>query len=176
MCSRNKNKGLTLIELVITLSILAILVSLAAPGFNRLFEKNNLAQTRDKILDSISFARSEAIKRGYNVKLCASSDLTSCDKENQWSHGWIVLASTDQQGEPTDNEQDMLLIRAQKVSAPITADTDNILFKPDGSVTKKTTFQLCPIHTNEAPNPIDINLAGQVRLDRTPDYENCVQS
>ena len=88
----NKIKGFTLIELLMATAILGILIALSLPSFQDTIESMNTNSQIKVLLTTLNFARSEAIKRGGNVAICASNDGTDCDA-NDWSEGWIVFVN-----------------------------------------------------------------------------------
>ncbi len=84
-----KCTGVSLIELMITISIAAILLAAGTPSFMSMLKKNRLeAQTRD-FVSSLNTARSEAVLQNARATMCHSSDGTSCSGE--WEDGWIVF-------------------------------------------------------------------------------------
>lgn len=84
--------GLTLIELLVTIAIAAILAGLAAPSFRELLASNRLRSHASAMLSSLLLARGEAIKRNGRVVLCKSATGTACTTDGGWEQGWIVFA------------------------------------------------------------------------------------
>ncbi len=74
---RNRTAGFTLIELMVTMVILALVATIAIPGFGRLIDNNRLVSGTNLLVSSIKLARSEAIKRGENVTLSTDGGLDS---------------------------------------------------------------------------------------------------
>ncbi|VAX12971.1 hypothetical protein MNBD_GAMMA24-2606 [hydrothermal vent metagenome] len=96
--------GLTLIELMVTLAVFAIVAVLAFPGF-RLYQQNSnrVSQIND-LIATFNLARSEAVKRNLAVSVCASTDQATCSNVNNWTTGWIVFVDDNNNGvtDPTD--------------------------------------------------------------------------
>lgn len=90
------SRGFTLIELMVTLVIAAILLTIGIPSFRDLMIRSRLSGQVQEFYGAISFARSEAIKRGNYVTICKSADGSSCGGNTvNWSNGWIVFANND---------------------------------------------------------------------------------
>ena len=85
--------GFTLIELMVTISIMAILLMIAVPSFQNATLGSKLSSFANNLVSSAHLARSEAIKRNADVTLCVSnSDGTDCGSGG-WEQGWIVLSA-----------------------------------------------------------------------------------
>lgn len=92
--ARSAAAGLTLIELLVTIAIAAILAGLAAPSFRDMIVGNRLKSHASALLSSLLLARGEAIKRNGRVVLCKSADGAACTLNGGWEQGWIVFADS----------------------------------------------------------------------------------
>ena len=97
-----KVRGFSLIELMVTVGILAILAALAGPSFQPLIDKWRVQQTVDNMKTTIYYARSEGIKRGGRIgiqKNAQGTDGCTLAKTTQeWGCGWFVFADTNDNG------------------------------------------------------------------------------
>jgi len=87
-----RQSGFTAIELMVTITIMAVLTTLAAPSFTYLLQRWRIAQTADVLKSSLHYARAEAIKRGGGVFL----NKAKCDRaprKANWDCGWYVCAA-----------------------------------------------------------------------------------
>ena len=86
--------GFTLIELMVTLAIAAILLTVGVPNFREFIERNRISSTTNMLVGALQLARSEAIKRGNNpVILCKSNSAgTACNTSGDWKDGWLLYA------------------------------------------------------------------------------------
>lgn len=80
--------GLTLIEVLITLLVLAIIASIAVPSFAGMLARNRVSASANELLATLHFARAESIRRNQPVRLCASADGLACAGQD-WNR-WIV--------------------------------------------------------------------------------------
>lgn len=88
---KNQN-AFTLIELMVTLVVLAILAAIAAPSFTTMVANNRSSSLGHELTAAINLARAEAIKRGGRVSICVSSNGTSCAAAGtNWNAGRLIF-------------------------------------------------------------------------------------
>jgi len=90
----NRQSGLTLVELMISVGVGIVLLSIAVPKMFSVLDHNTLVAASNSLVQSLHLARSEAI-RGGGATLCASTDTKVCSgNAADWKSGWIVQDST----------------------------------------------------------------------------------
>ena len=91
-----KSFGFTLIELMVTIAVLAIVISIAIPSFSTVLLNNRVSTTAHAVQSSIQVARSEAVKRKKTVTLCrANSALDECEDGIDWNSGWLLVLGSE---------------------------------------------------------------------------------
>ena len=85
-----KQRGLTLMELLVTLSIAGVLMSVAVPSFTWMVRNNRMAAQVNEFMNSLSRARNEAMKAGVSVTVCRSADQVTCGGGAGWEAGWLM--------------------------------------------------------------------------------------
>jgi len=125
----NKVSGFTMVELLVTLVIVAILTIIAVPQFTSATQTQRTSSEINNLLNDVQFARSEALKEGQMVSLCISSTGTSCAGTG-WHSGWIVYSAGATAGFVAGTS---VVLRVQ----PAFTSTDTITTTP-GSVTSLT--------------------------------------
>lgn len=89
------DSGFTLIELMFSTAILAILLSLAAPSFRQFITSNRLTAQANSLVADLSRTRNEAGTRSHAVNMCIATSSTACASTgNDWSAGWIIWVDT----------------------------------------------------------------------------------
>jgi type IV fimbrial biogenesis protein FimT len=100
-----QHSGVSLIEVLTVIVIVAILTTLAVPSFRDVTQRNRIASQINSFIADLQFARSEAIKRGVSVTVCPSTSGAACSGLNAWHSGWIVFSDVDQSGSVNGSDQ-----------------------------------------------------------------------
>jgi len=88
-----RDGGFTLLELMVTLAVAAILIAIAVPSLGDATLAGKLSASANDLVAGVAMGRSEAIKRNAVTSMCVSSTGTSCGA-GSWDQGWIVMAGT----------------------------------------------------------------------------------
>ncbi len=174
--------GLTLIELMIVIILIAIGASLAAPSFSNIIRDTRLTTQANSLLSSLQLARSEAVSRGVQVSIRRTS--------SEWDGGWQVFTDWDADGNFDGNanvtncavEQDCLLRTSAAMDAGYTLRTGNnydnwLAFLPSGLPVSSgglgnDTFRLCDKSAKtEYSRSIIVNNTGRPAV--TPTASEC---
>lgn len=96
--------GFTLIELMVTLAVAAVVLTLGVPSFQQTIQNNRLVTQANNLIAALNMARSEAIKRGTNVTLCKRNSAgTACNNAGNWEGGWLLFTDLNGNGAFADN-------------------------------------------------------------------------
>jgi type IV fimbrial biogenesis protein FimT len=128
-------QGFTLLELIITLAVVAILSAIALPGFDTFIRNNRLTTQANAFVSALSLARSEAIKRGSRVVVCKSADGKQCSKNNGFEQGWIVFADSNNNATVDPSDEIIRVFAAMPVGMTLTGNrfiSDYISYTADG--------------------------------------------
>jgi type IV fimbrial biogenesis protein FimT len=122
---RFKGAGFTMMEMVVVMTIVGILTAIAVPSFKYLTNSNRLSGQLNGLLGDMQYARSESIKEGLPITVCASAaPLTQCSASNDWSTGWIVFVDTNA-NQTVDAGVDNILRTQNALSGGSTLTGDN---------------------------------------------------
>lgn len=164
---RARPQGFTLLELMITLAVVAILAALATPSFTGVVNSNRLTSQANELVAGIQTARSEALRRNRRITLCRSTDGATCAAAAGEWNAWLVAV-------PGTNPLEIIQRATLKAPLELTAGVANVDFRPDGLARDAgtggllaTTFTLCLPTTRPAENVRQVTLAGGSRVNIT---------
>ena len=162
--------GFTLIELVVTLTIVGILATIAAPSMSSFIQNNRLrTQVSDFVVD-LNFARSEATKQKSNVAICAGNTIVGCDATKAWQDGRLVFIDADNSS--SFNAGDTILrsheaLEGNNTLANKTTSGKILIFNSSGSVanpgTGDGTYAFCDRRGASLGRGVEVLNTGRVR-------------
>lgn len=177
----NRKMGFTLIELVVTLVVAAVLITWALPSFKNLIVSNRLVAQTNDLIGAISLARAEAIKRGSTVSVCKSKNGTQCNSSTVctggasgtvgWSDGWIVFLNnatgTGADARCVDANEQIIrthgAVPDQFTLNSNSAFTDVLSYRSNGISTGSGTFAICYSNKLDSAKTVVVNQSGRVR-------------
>ena len=171
-------RGFTLPELMITLGVIAIVLSTAVPGISSMLKDNSLANQLNSVVTDLHYARAEAAKRDVRVILCRSASpnatTPSCGGDTKiWESGYIIFADDGNNSNSVFNSAtDTLLIRGQPATSGVRMRTNwtwnnNLQFNPDGSTNESgstAVMAVCDDRGIENGRTIQVGANGVPRM------------
>jgi type IV fimbrial biogenesis protein FimT len=176
------SRGFTLLELMITVSVMAILLGLAVPTFTDIIRNNRLSAAANDLLHSTQVARSEAVKRQTPVVICATADSTAtvpACSDGAFTD-WVVFVDTN--GNWSVDATEPVLERHGRLHPSLTVrnDNDGILSyaasgfaNPPGAKTSSRNIVICdargdePVGLNSTARALLIAATGRMRVTKT---------
>ncbi len=164
-----RQRGFTLLELMSTMSIAAVLTTTAIPSFNGLVQRNRISTEINTLISHMQYARSEAVKRGNRVVICRSADGLSCARTEGWHKGWISFADINTNRE-RDSDENLLRIEAGKRNG-VTISSGRIrrvIFWPTGQTRSgNATYTFCDPDYPQWAKAVIMSRTGRFRISKT---------
>ena len=160
-------RGFTIVELMITVALVAITSSIAAPPLYNMTLDNRRASNVNELVGQLQYARSEAITRNSDVVVCPSAGKEECE-ETPWESGWIVFA--DPNGNASVDAGETVLRIADEIHGATftTNEFDSFLrFRGNGRVMVNNPgessgdFTICDQRGADHARVVQIDLAGR---------------
>ena len=115
----SRSRGFTLVELIITLSVLGILLTIGVPMLRPVVRSTGLRSTANRLVTALNYTRSEAVTRGRTVAICASANpmavnptCVAAGNDVNWATGWLVFVPA----------QDGTVAEVLRVNGPFAGD------------------------------------------------------
>ena len=89
------SRGYTFYELLVTLTIVALVLTLGLPSFGKIGADQRIRAQIDPLFHAVHLARKISVTRRQVVTLCPSSDRDQCEDSEDWSAGWIMFVNAD---------------------------------------------------------------------------------
>lgn len=164
------NNGFTLIELMITILLVAIILGLGVPSFQEMMQRNRATGVANELLTSMVYARSEATKQpSIPVRVCASADGASCGAATDWNSGWLAFADADGDGSLDTGERVLQVWVGPGSNYTLAATAGaatvaSVQFNGDGSASAATSFLLTGPGATPQKRKVDITATGRASV------------
>lgn len=158
-----RSPGFTLLELLVTLAVVALLLAMAVPAFTSLVLDARLTAAVNRVVHGVHVARHEAQKSGADVVLCRSTSGQQCVHSGGWHTGLIVFVNRDRDDPPQVDPGEPIL--QSEAALPLTAVLANrraFVFRPwSRSVNGTLTF--CDRRGTEQARAVVVSYTGRPR-------------
>ncbi len=146
----SRSHGFTLVEMLVTLAIFAVLLMIALPSMRPFLQSQSVKNASMDIVSTVALARSEAIKRNATVDVKATN-------ATDWSLGWVVSQGTN-------------VIRKQGAlgNIAITPSSGSFSFDGNGRMTSTgATFAIAPVNKTSQPLCLSVTVGATGRTEST---------
>jgi type IV fimbrial biogenesis protein FimT len=135
--------GFTIIELMVTLAIIAVLLTIVAPSLRDLRMNAAMTGAANDLITDLALARSESVKRGMRTAICTSTSGAACTN-SLWGQGWIIYLDSDADGD---------LAATTDIVKVAPAVSSGITISSVGHSTNTASARYIPFRPSGATNP-----------------------
>ena len=163
-----QKKGVTLVELMIIVSIVAIILAFVGPSIQGILIKNRIVAEINETSSLIQYARHHAIDEQAQVVVCPSKDYSVCSSD--WNDPKIVFIDDDDNAIRGTTEELLVTIGATSSTSLMTNSTNVIKFSGTGEANLATEILLC--HKDgkaEYARSLSVSLQGRVKMSADSD-------
>lgn len=168
--TRRAQRGLTLIELLTSAGLTAVLLGLALPGFGELRERSQRAAINNELMATFSLARSEALRSRANTVVCpADAARSGCRADGIWQDGWLAFVDGDDDGQP-NGPRDRLIAQGQLPSGTLLhsgTGRPRLRYAPNG-LNRGSNLSVRVCLAGRVVSAIVVNNVGRSRVELDP--------
>lgn len=165
-----QQKGVTLVELMVTVSIVAIILAFVTPSIQSILIKNRIVAEINEISSLIQYARHHAIDEQAQVVVCPSDDYSVCTED--WNKPKIVFIDSDDNEIRGEDEELLVSVSATSETSLMTNTNDTIKFSETGEANLANEILLC--HKDKEAKyarSLSITLQGRVKMSTDSDKD-----
>lgn len=151
-CTHFCQRAFTLVEMMITIAVLAIVLGIGVPSMSAFIESNRLTSVTNDLLSSLQYARAEAIRQRSRVTICqraANSDV--CENNGSWTNGWLIYLDDNPAATPVANSEGILRIVSN-------LNANNLIISGGAQATSYVSFSGNGGHVSWSGSPITLTL------------------
>jgi type IV fimbrial biogenesis protein FimT len=174
MAAMKLQSGFTLIELMVTIGVAAILSAIALPAMRSFLLNDRDAAQANSLVGSFNYARGEAVKRASpnGVTVCPSANGTACDA-GPWTEGWIVTYIDPVTPANTVVLQAIPALSGTNTVTPVAGPATGITFNSNGTVVTGQapfTLRICDQRGAAFARQVEVNVTGRVAGSQKPGF------
>lgn len=159
ICPKPGANGFTLVELMITVAVIALLAVVAAPAMNGLVNNSRAVGQAEELVASLQLARAEAVRRNARVTICPSTDGSTCASSTTWTR-WIVHGMDNTAATPVD---DVIRDNTSSGSVQVSGPAAGIVFRPSGLI---DTAQKLEVSMSDKKRCLTVMISGVVSVSK----------
>ena len=160
-----RERAFSLYELLMTLTLVAVLVGLGLPSFSALVARNRMHVEINALFHAIHLARKESVMRHRVVSLCPSVDGLTCSPGLDWSSGWLMFENSDKD-QPPRRDSGEALLQVHRVDENVRIIANRRGFTQRSVVKRATngTLVVCDRADRADPVALVISYTGRPRV------------
>jgi type IV fimbrial biogenesis protein FimT len=162
-----------MIEMLLAMTVLAIVLSLALPSLRDLQQRNRIDAAANELVAHINLARLHAVTKQEITVVCPGSAAGGCRGDNRWDRGWVVFRDPDRDGRPNTGDH---VLRVGARLDGLDADSGGrtrLRYLPTGFAPgTNQTIKLCD-PASELARAVIVSNPGRPRVDSLPNHLRC---
>jgi type IV fimbrial biogenesis protein FimT len=162
-----RQSGVTALELMVTMAIVAILLAAGVPAFKNYAWNLRMRTAIDTLRADMTLARGRAISHNIQTIICPAANAGDCSGNSQWQDGWIVF--TDLNGDRHRQDSETLIRHAGAVeflSISSSRARTYLRFQPNGSAPgSNISILFCDKRGAEYAGKIIVSNSGRIRTE-----------
>jgi len=159
--------GYSLFELIITIGVVAVVISLGVPSFGKMVADHRLRVEVDALFHAVHLARKESVLRHRAVTLCPSRDGLNCLPGTDWSAGWMMFVNLDRDAPATRDANEPVLQRfVASTGNQVTANRSSFSFRTTELRATNGTLIFCDVARRAEPRAVVVSYTGRPRVSR----------
>ncbi|MDP5145129.1 GspH/FimT family pseudopilin [Shewanella sp. ULN5] len=152
--------GFTLVELMVTIAVAAILLTIGVPSLTSIYEGVRVNNNVEKIHNIMAFARNQAISYGATVNVCPFASATSCGATTDWSNGIRVYLNN------ADGEHELRVIDSFNSQDKVKGAASVLSFTAEGMVSAGSgNIIYCPGAKDADSKSVNVSTSGLISYD-----------
>jgi len=160
-----QENGLTALELIVTMAVIAILLAAGVPAIENYALNLRMRTAMDMLVSDLAQARSHAISHNVQTVICPAAENNDCSAEAAWNDGWILF--TDLNADRHKQESEPLLKHGGTVELLNINSSDSrrsLRFYPNGTAPgSNTSILFCDGRGTSHANTVKLSNSGRIR-------------